>query len=78
MRRWKLRVTRNSLLFVVGLLGIAHQTLVEHIDRPALLAVFSAMMGLPLFLAKDEKKADAVTKDAAKPEQPEQVKAEEQ
>lgn len=49
-------ITRDSVLFVVGILGIAHETLVQSgIERPVLLALFAAMTGLPLFLRADER-----------------------
>ena len=41
-----------------GLLGLAHETLVGKTERPTLLLVFGAMMGLPFFLGKDEKDAE--------------------
>jgi hypothetical protein len=46
---------RDGILFVVGLLGIAHQTLVAQEPDPTLLLLFGAMIGLPGFLRKDEK-----------------------
>lgn len=53
--RWTIRVTRNSILFVVGLAGVAHETLVNDSDRPTLLLLFAAMIGLPAFLTRDER-----------------------
>ena len=50
------RVTRNTVLFVVGLLGVAHETLLNEADRPTLLLLFAAMIGLPAFISQDEKK----------------------
>lgn len=52
----RVKFTRNAVLFVAGLIGVAHQTFVENVDRPVLLALFGAMMGLPLFLGSDEKR----------------------
>jgi TctA family transporter len=46
---------RDFLLFLGGFLGSAYETIVEQVDRPALLALFGGMLGLPLFLRKDEK-----------------------
>lgn len=54
----KVRVSRDTILFVVGLLGIAYETLIAHADRPTLLIMFGAMVGLPAFLREDEKKKD--------------------
>ena len=51
----RLRITRDGVLFTVGLLGIAHETLVANAERPTLLILFSGMVGLPAFLHKDEK-----------------------
>lgn len=54
-RRWKLRLSRDAALFLAGLGGIAHETLVSKIDRPGLLVLFGAMVGLPAFLRGDER-----------------------
>lgn len=43
---------RNALLFLFGLGGVMHETLVVNIDRPTLLILFAAMMGLPAFLTQ--------------------------
>jgi ABC-type xylose transport system permease subunit len=57
-RRKGSRITRDMVLFVGGLLGILYETVVEQIDRPALLAVFAGMLGLPIYLRRDEKPND--------------------
>jgi hypothetical protein len=44
-------------LFLVGLAGIANETLRENAERPTLLILFAAMVGLPAFLRTDEKNA---------------------
>lgn len=41
---------RDALLFLGGLAGVAHETLLSHSERPTLLILFAAMMGLPAFL----------------------------
>jgi hypothetical protein len=46
---------RSGVLFVTGLAGVAYETLVSASDRPTLLIMFAAMLGLPLFLKADEK-----------------------
>lgn len=46
---------RTAVLFLGGLAGVAYETLVNQSDRPTLLIMFGAMMGLPLFLKSDEK-----------------------
>lgn len=48
---------RSVILFVAGLAGIAHQTLVATQESPTLLILFAAMIGLPAFLNKDESHA---------------------
>lgn len=52
------KFTQKGVLFVVGLLGVAHETLVSDADRPTLLLLFAAMIGLPAFLRQDEKGGD--------------------
>ena len=54
MRQWSL--VRDVLLFITGLLGVAHETLLAQAERPSLLIMFAAMLGLPAFLRSDEKK----------------------
>jgi hypothetical protein len=56
--RWshhRLRISRDTILFTVGLLGIAYETLIDKADRPTLLILFAAMVGLPAFLRTDER-----------------------
>jgi hypothetical protein len=45
---------RDSILFVGGLAGIVYQTLFAPAVSEALLVVFAAMVGLPVFLRRDE------------------------
>lgn len=52
----RLRVTRDGILFVAGLAGVAYETVYTGGDRPTLLLLFAAMMGLPAFLQRDEEK----------------------
>jgi hypothetical protein len=52
MKDWPLR--RDVVLFVGGLLGVLHETVGSHSERPTLLILFAAMMGLPAFLQKSE------------------------
>jgi hypothetical protein len=54
MNKWNL--IRDICLFFGGLAGVAYETLGTNIDRPTLLLLFAAMMGLPAFLRSDEKK----------------------
>lgn len=46
---------RDASLFVGGLLGVLHETFYSDLDRPALLVLFAAMMGLPAFLKANGK-----------------------
>jgi hypothetical protein len=55
-RRLSFRISRDSVLFAGGLLGVLHETVLSKADRPTLLLLFAAMMGLPAFLRADEKK----------------------
>ncbi len=53
-----MKIARDGVLFVVGLLGVAHETLISKADRPTLLLLFAAMIGLPAFINKDSKDAE--------------------
>lgn len=50
------RITRDTALLLFGMAGVAYETLVEHIDRPYLLGVFGACLGLPAFFRTDERR----------------------
>lgn len=39
-------VFRDIILFVLGVLGIIHETIIATEERPALLVLFAAMVGL--------------------------------
>lgn len=47
--------TWNNVLRVAGLVGVAHETLINNVDRPTLLLLFAAMIGLPAFINQDSK-----------------------
>lgn len=51
----RLRFSRDTILFLAGLAGVAYETLVTQAERPTLLLLFAGMMGLPAFLKSDEK-----------------------
>lgn len=53
MKSWPL--IRDITLFTAGLAGVAYETLGSKVDRPTLLLLFAAMMGLPAFLRSDER-----------------------
>ena len=55
MKKPSVNIARDTVLFVVGLLGVAHETLLRSADRPTLLLLFGAMIGLPAFISKDAK-----------------------
>jgi glucose dehydrogenase len=44
---------KAALLFVGGMAGAAYETLWQAAERPTLLVLFGAMMGLPFFLRAD-------------------------
>lgn len=48
MMQWPL--LRDAILFVSGLVGVLHETVFTQAERPTLLILFAAMMGLPAFL----------------------------
>lgn len=49
---------RDWILFFGGMAGVAHETLVSNVERPTLLILFGGMMGLPVFLRRDESTDD--------------------
>ena len=50
------RLFRNVVIPICGLLGILHETLIGNLDRPSLLVLFAAMIGLPAFTESDRKR----------------------
>ena len=59
---------RRGVLFLGGLVGVAYVTLIDTTDRPTLLILFAAMMGLPLFLETDERIKHRSTSDSPEEE----------
>lgn len=59
-RRSRFKITRPRILFAAGILGIAVETLwslgYHQTPDSTLVLVFSAMMGLPVYLAQDAKR----------------------
>lgn len=45
---------RNTLVFFGGLAGVAHEVVLTNGERPSLLILFAAMMGLPAVISKDK------------------------
>jgi len=52
-RRRNLRISRDTALLAGGLLGVFHETVIQNGQRPSLLVLFAAMMGLPLYLRRN-------------------------
>jgi hypothetical protein len=52
-------VIRDVALFIGGLAGVGHETIIATAERPTLLILFAAMMGLPAFLRQDDKNDDS-------------------
>lgn len=71
----RLRVSRDTILFAAGLSGIAYETILEGGDRPTLLILFGAMVGLPAFLRTDEKARDKAELEEPDPPAPPQDSA---
>lgn len=44
------RQIRDGLMFAAGLAGAGYETIIGNSERPALIVLFAAMMGLPSFL----------------------------
>jgi hypothetical protein len=53
MKNWQ--NTRDVILFFGGLAGVFNETVLTHTERPTLLILFAAMMGLPAFLRTDDR-----------------------
>jgi len=68
-------ISRDTILFAVGLLGIAYETLIADGIEPTLLVMFGAMVGLPAFLHTDEKAKQAKEDDEADTPAPAKDKA---
>jgi hypothetical protein len=66
MRNWQ--NTRDVILFFGGLAGVFNETVLTTTERPTLLILFAAMMGLPAFLRSDDKKPPELPKPPAPPE----------
>lgn len=63
-------LARNLILLIGGLLGVAHETLLEHGERPTLLILFAGMMGLPAFLPQGGLVKQMIAEDIAVQEGP--------
>ena len=47
---------RDIALFAGGLAGVFHETVLSDAERPALLVLYAAMMGIPAFLRANGKR----------------------
>lgn len=67
MSAWKWpSITRDTVLFFVGLGGIIHEAFIRTGDtRPEFLMLFAAMVGLPVALRRDEGRRTADADDDA-------------
>lgn len=52
---------RDIALFVVGMAGIAHETLISAHAQQSLLIVFAAMVGLPFVIRGERKNGNATS-----------------
>lgn len=68
-RKRRLHISRDSLLFIGGMAGITNETLSRHAERPTLIVLFGAMIGLPVFLRSDEGKDRWKDRDDREPEE---------
>lgn len=59
LTRW-----RDSILFAAGLGLIVHEAVRDGAERPTLLILYAAMIGLPAFLRADEKRTQRETEAA--------------
>lgn len=58
------RPQRKDILFVAGLIGIAFEAW-SGTERPTLLLLYAAMIGLPLVLRADERRQDSTRSNDA-------------
>ncbi len=47
------RRLRENIRFAAGLAGLLHETVIAHADRPVLLGVFAAMIGVDIIRGKE-------------------------
>ena len=57
------RITRDTILFIVGLGGIVYETFSGGPEKPTLIVAFVGMLGLPLFIRTDEQRRQQVKKE---------------
>jgi hypothetical protein len=64
--RWTSKQIRDAITFLVGAGGFTHEVIWTRAERPTLLFVCLALMGVPFFLRKDE--ADAPSPQSPRPD----------
>jgi hypothetical protein len=50
------RRLRSTVLFVVGIVGIIYEVVFDKLERPTVLILLAAMVGLPALLSVDERR----------------------
>lgn len=50
-----MRLSRDTIIFLLGIAIIIYEVVVEHGERPTVLILAGAMIGLPAFLHGDER-----------------------
>lgn len=60
--RRRINITRDMILFVVGLAGIINEAARHGTERVGLLVLFAGMVGLPAFIPKDPPPVDNESK----------------
>lgn len=53
--KWDKRI-RDTILFLVGVLGIINELAIVSEPRPSVLVFLASLVGLPLIFAKDEQR----------------------
>jgi hypothetical protein len=50
------RRLRSAVLFALGSVGFLYELVIDKLDRPTILILITAMLGLPTLLAVDERR----------------------
>lgn len=53
------KIVRDMALFVLGAIGFVHELISTGSERPQILILTAAMMGLPVIIRGDEKRQEA-------------------
>jgi hypothetical protein len=57
--KWNWKVVRDPAFFLLGAGTFIHEVTIQSSERPTILAASLALMGVPVFLRKDEAAAQA-------------------